>query len=566
MTRAADGRAGGPTGRRHLLPGPYDLAVVGGGINGAAIAYDAARRGKSVVLLEKDDFAQGTSSRSSKMLHGGIRYLEQLRLGLVFEALRERELLLRLAPHLTSVQSFVIPVYAGAPRGPKMIRLGLFLYDLLTFGRGIGKSRFMTKEEVLERVPGLLQEGLLGGGLYHDVVMDDARLCLANVIAAAETDPAGVRVVIRNYTEVREIKPGSPNFLAVRDRVTRSEQQVAARHVVRALGPWTEPELLVPSKGVHLLLPALPVAAGDRPMKDGLLVTHSKDNRVFFVIPWCGRTVVGTTETPFDGSLDDLRVEPGEVRYLLDEVRRHFPKLSLQASDIRGTFAGVRPLARTTSWFGRGRVGLGKVSRVHRIVQEGSVFTVFGGKYTTYRRIARDVLDRVFPGSACTTDRHPLPGGEAGPWERFLQQLPQSRAAHPDHDELKRLYQRYGARLDAVLRLAESDEALSCPLVEGMAETGAEVVYGIQREFVTYPEDFLSRRTTRRFSRDGGRALYDAVEELIRRHATVIPVDLDEARSRYFAALEWEDRLRRGDAGLTPEASRDPAPRQGNPT
>ncbi len=511
------------------------MAVVGGGINGAAIAHDAARRGKSVVLLEKDDFAQGTSSRSSKMLHGGIRYLEQLHLGLVFEALRERGLQLRLAPHLSRPQSFVIPVYAGARRGPWLIRLGLVLYDVLALGRRIGRSRFMTKEEVLERVPSLLPDGLLGGGLYHDAVMDDARLCLANVIAAAETDPSGVRVVTRNYVEVLRIRPGSPNSLAVRDRVTGEEQSISARHVVRALGPWTEPGQLAPSKGVHLVLPPFP-------MKDGVLITHSRDGRVFFLIPWEGRTVIGTTETPFSGPLEELRVTREEVAYLLQEVRRLFPRLSLGETDILATFAGVRPLARSSRRFGR--KGLGSVSRVHRIVQEGSVLSVFGGKYTTYRRVAREVTDRLFPGTSCATHRQPLPGGEAGSWESYLKRPPGTRAARLAGGELRRLYHRYGTRLEAVLEQADADASLGSPLVDGIAETGAEVVHGILREFVVYPEDFLSRRTTLRYSQGGGRAAYDAVAELIRRYSPALPPDLEEARERYFAALEWEDGLR----------------------
>ena len=171
---------------RQILEGPYDLAVVGGGINGCGIAHDACRRGKSVILLEREDFSYGTSSQSSKMLHGGLRYLEQFHFGLVFEALRERRLLLRLAPHLCRPQEFVIPIYEGDRRGPGIIRLGLMLYNLLCLGRNVGRGRLMDRAEVLTRVPELLQDGLVAGGLYYDVVMDDARLCLANVLAAQE--------------------------------------------------------------------------------------------------------------------------------------------------------------------------------------------------------------------------------------------------------------------------------------------------------------------------------------------------------------------------------------------
>ncbi len=522
--------------RPPLLEGPFDLAIVGGGINGTGIARDAVLRGKSVILLEKADFAEGTSSRSSKMVHGGIRYLEQLRVGLVYEALRERHILLRLAPHLVRPQAFVLPVYEGARRGPRMVRLGLFLYDMLALGRRKGKCRFLTRDEVLARVPALRPDGLLGGGLYHDAVMDDARLTLANAIGAFE-DSRNRRdeVVIRNYAQVTAIRPGSPCRVVVLDEITGEEATVLAHRVVRALGPWTEPERLVPSRGVHLVLPAFP-------MPDGLLLTHSGDGRVFFLVPWLGRTVIGTTETPFSGPPDHLRVEPDEVKYLLDEVKRLFPGLRMGSRDILGTFAGVRPLAREEGIFSR--LSPGVVSRVHRIVDDGSgVVSVFGGKYTTYRAVAKAVLDRVFPGTSCTTRERPLPGGEAGTWDDFRRTLgPElSKVGLP---ELERLFRRYGSRLGDVLRHAKEDPSLGERLSPEHPETRAEVAHAVQSEFALYPEDFLARRTAMRFTEDGGRSAYDEVEKLIRAHAPAVPPDLDRARERYFQALEWEERLK----------------------
>jgi glycerol-3-phosphate dehydrogenase len=522
--------------RGPLLPGPFDLAVIGGGINGAGIARDAALRGKTVVLLERGDFGSGTSSRSSKMVHGGIRYLEQLRLGLVHEALRERSTLIRIAPHLVKPQSFVLPFYEGARRSARTLKLGLRLYDLLALGRRIGKSRGLDRDEVIARVPGIRAEGLAGGGIYHDGIMDDARLVLANILACGEVPgaPPG-SVVVRSYAEAASVRPGSPAAILVRDRVTGEESEVLAHRVVRAAGPWTDPSHLVRSKGVHLVLPSFPG-------RDGLLLTHSKDGRVFFCVPWLGRTVVGTTETPFDGSLDALEVEREEAAYLLEEVRRVLPGLEASGRHILGPFAGVRPLARAAGWFRSGHPG--SVSRVHRIVEDaGGVLSVFGGKYTTYRAVAKEVCDRLYPASPCSTARLPLPGGEGGPWSEFRTGADAEIARIGDAEAL-RLFEIYGARMLEVLRLAAAEPGLAARLSPEHPTTRAEAVYGVLREHVTYPEDFLARRASLRFTPDGGRSAYDAVEEIIRARSSAIPRDLAAARERYFAEIEREDRLR----------------------
>ncbi len=517
--------------RAPLPEGPVDVIVIGGGINGAGIARDVAQRGRSVVLVEKGDFGSGTSSASSKMLHGGIRYLEQLRLGLVYESLRERRTVLELAPHLARPQSFLIPVYAGASRGPFWIRLGLWLYDLLALGRGVGRSRFLGPDDARARFPELAANGLRGAGVYHDVVMDDARIVLANAIGAVEAGDG--RVTALSYTEVTGVEPGTPNVVHTRDRLTDEKQRIFAHRVVRALGPWTDPDLLVRSKGIHILLPRFSST-------DGLLLTHGSDQRVFFVIPWLAGALVGTTETVFDDSPDSLRVEADEVRYLIDEVRRVLPGAGVSASDIRGTFAGIRPLARSESSRSK---ATGQVSRVHRIVEDAGLLTVFGGKYTTYRAVAEEVGNRLFPGTKSSTRTAPLPGGEAGPLERYRRGREASLADLTD-TELERLFSRYGCRLERVRELARAEPELAAPLSDGTAEQRAEVVYGIASEHVIYPEDFLARRTTLRFTPDGGRDAYDAVEELIREHSASVPSDLAAARERYFGAIEREHRLR----------------------
>ena len=523
---------------RALLPGPYDLAVIGGGINGVGIAHDAALRGKSVVLLEKADIAEGTSSRSSKMLHGGIRYLEHLRIGLVFEALRERGLLLSLAPHLTRKQPFLIPVYKDAKRGPFLIRVGLFLYDILALGRRIGRSEFLTPAAASERAPELTTAGLRGCGVYHDVVMDDARLCLAVARAAVQAGAPDHPVELRNYAEVLRVRSGSPHRLEIRDHITGKTTELKAANVVRALGPWTDPEDLVPSKGAHIVLPKLP-------FDDGVLITHSRDGRVFFVIPWLGRTIVGTTESPFTDDPGSVRASADDVAYLLDGVHRLFPKLSIGSGDVLGTYAGVRPLARS----GRAkRTGApGKVSRHHKITHESGVYNVFGGKYTTFRRVAKDVVDRIYPGSRCSTGKDPYPGGQAGTWEQYRANVGEREA---QAEALARgMFSRYGSESVAIEKLIDEQPELAEEVAAGTGITRAEVVHCVHNEFVHYPADFLARRTSLRFIADGGRSAYDEVERLIREHAQYTPIDLEAARAQYFEQLEHDDVLRETVAG-----------------
>ena len=539
-----------PTERRPLPEGPFDLAIVGGGINGAAVARDAVLRGLTVCLLEKGDFASGTSSRSSKMLHGGMRYLENLQFGLVFEALRERTLQLKLAPHLTSAQQFVIPVYEDSRRSARWIRLGIALYDLLALGRRLGKGRFLSSDEVLERAPGLSGLGLLGGGLYFDGVMDDARLCLANFLDAHEAARHG-QLHSRNYAEVTAVTATSPIGLTVHDRVLDREMRLLANRVVRVVGPWTDEKsgerLLEPSKGVHIVLPAIEASAYG---PHGLLLTHSRDGRVFFVVPWRGKTLVGTTETPFEGPPETVRVEPGEVEYLLSEFGRTFPELGFTAKDVLGTFAGIRPLARARLGWRR----LGSVSRQHRIVDDGhGILTVVGGKYTNYRAVASTVVDHAAPGTPRSdTTCRPLHGGDGGDWERYRRAQASPYLDRFGEALVRHLFSRYGTKLSEVLALVDTDPALGEPLGGrsggrgGGLDIRAEVVHSVRRESVVYPADFLCRRTDLRFSTGNGRDIYDEVERLIR--ATVgptgLPPDLEAARAAFFNELEWEDALR----------------------
>ena len=528
--------------RTQPLPrGPFDLIVVGGGINGVAIARDAALRGHSVALFEKDDLASGTSSASSKMIHGGIRYLEQGRLGLVYESLRERHILSRLAPHLVRPQSFLLPMYAGGRRSPRWIRLGLWLYDTLSLGRRLGRSEFLGPDAARERAPELLDDGLEGTGVYWDAVMDDARLVVATAQSAAEAAAERSEpFVLRTYCEVIEHHATAPIRVRVRDRLRETEEEVTAHRLVYALGPWTDREQLLPSKGIHLVLPRFP-------FPDGLLLQHAGDGRVFFVVPWRGQTVVGTTETPFDGNPDDVRASADDVGYLLGEMARLFPSLGLGADDVAGIFAGVRPLARKKSWwpFGNGS-RLGAASREHRLIDDGAgVFRVFGGKYTTHRAVAREVVDAALDRSSCETHRVPLAGGESPPGV-VRSQLDARWADRLDGKTLDALVSRYGARTEAVLELCLAQADGLEPLGPGVLR--GEVAYSLAHEFCLTADDFLSRRTTLQF---GGEADYDDVERLLEAADAPASPLRQVVQNRYDEQRAWTAQLRRPVGGAS---------------
>ena len=392
---------------------PYDVVVIGGGINGAGIARDAALRGFRVALFEKDDFASGTSSRSSKLIHGGIRYLEQGHLPLVYESSRERRILLRIAPHLVRPIPFLFPVYGQGPWGRIRLDLGLWLYDLLSLFQNIRPHRMLGRDETLRREPDLLADGLGGAAIYYDAQMDDARICLSN---ALEARSKGAEV--RNYTRVTALirdDDGRIRGVRIRDRIDGRENTVHARVVVNAAGPWVDEicrmdapassPSLRRTRGSHLILPALTRG-------HALVIRSRKDARVLFVIPWRGMSLVGTTDVDYDGDPGKIHCPPEDRDELLQEVRRFFPNRPIGRGDVIASFAGIRPLVSS------GASAAVDISREERILESGSgLISITGGKFTTYRRIAEKVVDlihRRLPERAaarCVTASRPLWGG-----------------------------------------------------------------------------------------------------------------------------------------------------------
>ncbi|MGE0097894.1 MAG: glycerol-3-phosphate dehydrogenase/oxidase [Hydrogenophaga sp.] len=400
-------------------PGIVDLAIVGGGATGLGVALDAALRGFSVVLLESHDFAGGTSSRSTKLLHGGVRYLAQGNLALVREALAERATVLRIAPHLAQPLPFVMPSYRWWQT--PFYGLGLKLYDLLAGGAGLGRTEFLNRQQAIAALPGVNPAGLRGGVKYWDGQFDDARLALA---LARSAEAAGARVL--NYAEVTAVRqaPEGPQRLStldVTDRRTGTGFALRARCVVNATGVWvdalrdrTQPLAAAPGESSHMVSPSQGVhVVVDRDFMPGghaLLVPRTRDGRVLFAVPWLGKLVLGTTDTP----RKDLPREPDafaeELEFILAEAGQALSR-PVRRADIRSLWVGLRPLVAAPAPADGGTQAL---SREHTIVVDpNGLVTVTGGKWTTYRAMAEDVLERCFasqllprrPGSNSATHR-----------------------------------------------------------------------------------------------------------------------------------------------------------------
>jgi glycerol-3-phosphate dehydrogenase len=515
----------------------FDLLVIGGGITGAGIARDAALRGLTTALVERDDFASGTSSRSSRLVHGGVRYLEHGYLHLVFEASRERRTLLAIAPHLVHPLAFTWPVYAGARVPRWKLGAGLLLYDALALFRNVGTHRQLSVADVLANEPALRSDGLQGGAQYWDAATDDARLTLANALAASE---AGAVVI--NHAAVCEMlhEGARATGAIVRDAFGAGTTTVRAAVIVNAAGPWSTtirrldqpnaPEAVHGTKGVHLAVPASRV--GNRGAVTLLSVI---DGRVMFVLPFGHLTIVGTTDTVTTVGPDEIRASRSDIAYLLESVNACFPSAALTEADVISAWAGIRPLSASVREAGTDPASL---SREHSIeTSPAGVVTISGGKLTTYRSMAAEVVDTVERAlgrspTATVTQSLLLPGGALGANEGTINA---AAARVGSRDVATRLVRAYGDRWPSVWAFAERDAALAQPLVAGLPYIGAEVLYGAQREMACTVADVLMRRTQIAFeTRDAGRSAAPRV-------AALLASDLGEQRAaveKYGAEAE----------------------------
>jgi glycerol-3-phosphate dehydrogenase len=468
-----------------------DIAIVGGGINGAALAFLAARSGLSVALFEKDDWAQGTSSRSTKLIHGGIRYLEQVRLSLVREALKDRRSLLADAPHLVRPLPFLLPVYEGDERPAWLLRIGLNIYDRLAGKKNLKPHEWLSPIDALLRAPGLKAEGLTGCGVYWDAQVNDARMVLENVIGARETGAycvSGAEVIAASET---------PDGWQLTVRMPDgSSQNFSARSVADATGPWAnktsrfwsgkEEKKVRPTRGSHIIVP--------RVLTDyAVLVMAPKEKRILFVIPWRGCTLVGTTDVDDDGEPEKVRCTEEETEYLLHHASRLFPQLDWSKSQVLASFAGLRPLAWSDS------KQASSVSREDKVSTQGRVVTIVGGKLTTYRSMARKALKQVFTLLGRTGDPPPetrLPGAPFDPWDSFLDRARREwpTAYGISEETALHLAQLYGNRAVPLLEPLRVRKDLAKLLYIGRPEIAAQVPYAIQWEDARHLDDILLRR------------------------------------------------------------------------
>lgn len=477
----------------------FDVIVIGGGINGAGIARDAALRGLSVLLLEKNDFGSGTSSFSSRLIHGGLRYLEYGELPLVYESLHDRRYLLKNAPHLVRPLRIVIPIFADSERGMHIVRLGMIAYDVLSLGKELPRHRMFGKRQAQRAFPSIMSEGLKGAAAYYDCQVQFAeRLVIENILAAKKE-----RAQVRNYCEVVEIFHDATAVVGLRyrDKLTGRTESVSARFVVNAAGPWVDDVLdtvadpalqryMGGTKGSHVVVPRFAGAPDD-----AIYVEAKHDGRPIFIIPWNGQVLIGTTDIRVDEDPADVRATRAETDYLIDEVNRVFPAAELTPESVSFTYAGVRPLPRQTDG------PASAITRKHIIKHHNHVarglYSIIGGKLTTYRSLAEDTLDRInkdfdldLPHSR--THRTPLPGADH--YDIALRGGGSDRGHYSDLTR-RHLHDVYGGRAPQVLKLAKAAPELSAVVCDWSGALAAEVVFAVRNEMARNLDDVLNRRT-----------------------------------------------------------------------
>jgi glycerol-3-phosphate dehydrogenase len=517
-----------------LADEPFDVLVIGGGITGAGVALDAASRGYSVALVEKGDYARGTSSRSSKLIHGGLRYLQNFDLGLVREALLERQLLAALAPHLVRPLPLIVPAFDGA-RPDRLVGIGLNMYDVMARGRrrrdaepddwSPSRHRMIDGSEVAELLPALAPRKPSSGYLFYDCQTDDVRLVLT-VLGEAERFGA---VTVNRVEAVALTDRGA----LVRDAAGGGELEVRAANVVNATGVWADrlrPEelhdeaevpVIRPSRGTHLVLPSelLPVAAG--------AIAPAGKGHTIFVLPWLGRTLVGTTDNDYDGDIERVRPSGEDVTHLLDALNAFFGT-ELGPGDVAGAYAGVRPLI--SSGDPKKSVDISRKAELYET--SSGMITITGGKLTTWRRMAKLAVDRIVEreGRDAPCRTHEIPLGMA------VEAAGLARVEGVPDDAYAQLAGRYGYAARDVLMLAADRGELAQPVLPGHPDLLAEAVHAARREQARTVGDVLLRRT--RLGLTGARALCAPGQQAPERVAAVLGEELgwDAARRAAEAA------------------------------
>lgn len=499
----------------------YDVAIIGAGINGAGIARDAALRGLRVVVIEQDDLCSGTSAWSSRLIHGGLRYLEHGEVSLVFESLRERITLRQIAPHLVSPIRITIPVYEGAKRGPWLIRLGMLVYDLLSLGKTVPRHDMLSRDQLLTAEPGLTQDQLRGAARYYDAQVTYAeRLVLENLLAA---QAAGAIIHTHTVVNAMTVSGGEIKSLACQDLVDQKELLIEARVVINAAGPWVDsvldttrrdvPQLIGGTKGSHIVVGKFEGAPAD-----AFYVEAAADGRPIFIIPWNEQYLIGTTDIRFDGDPAAVRASRDEVDYLLAETNRVFSSAQLGIDDVHYAYAGVRPLPRREQG-PESAITRRHIIRPNTAVARGLV-SIIGGKLTTYRNLAEQAvdfagtfLDRKLP--ACRTRDNQLPGAYGLTEARA--QLREIALLSPAGVE--RILGIYGGRAAALIKHAgDSKKMLQC-IDPAATVLAVEVPFAIDKEMARSLTDIVYRRMMLGLNADQGKPLYDDLAKIAAAHA-----------------------------------------------
>jgi glycerol-3-phosphate dehydrogenase len=470
----------------------FDLIVIGAGINGAGVARDGAMRGLKILLLDKGDLSAGTTAWSTRLIHGGLRYLEHGEFGLVRESLRERETLLRIAPHLVRPLPFLLPVFANRRRGKWTIRAGMTAYDLLSFDKSLPGHRRLSRQETLRYAPGLRTEGLEGAVIYYDAQIEFAeRLVVENVLSARD-----IGASIHTYSKVEGLLIKDQKILGVRfiDQLTGESHEATAGLVINASGPWvdkllalrriTSRPLIGGTKGSHLIVERFPGAPDS-----AVYVEAMQDHRPIFIIPWNGNYLIGTTDIRYTGSLEHVEISDEEIDYLLSETNRLIPAAQLGRQSILYTYSGVRPLAFSED----DEKGITRRHFIREDSEASGLISLVGGKLTTYRRLSEQVIDlclhRLGRKVECRTATVALPG-TPGSESATLDQLKGLSKETRDH-----LFRIYGARSPEIVELTRQRPNLLEVFDPETGAIAAEVVFAFQSEMARTLTDCLLRRT-----------------------------------------------------------------------
>lgn len=531
----------------------YDLIIIGGGVNGAAAARDAALRGLKTILLERGDYASGTSSWSTRLVHGGLRYLEYFEFSLVRESLREREVLLRSAPHLVSPLLLTVPVYGDRSRPYWKIQAGMLLYDIFSYDKTLPSHRMLPKGKFQQLFRYLDQEGLQGGAQYYDAQAIYAeRLCLENIIAAIE---AGATCF--NYTEVTDLIRENQTIqqLECKDQLTGETFTLSCSDaiIINTSGPWVDQvcqrgkhnQQVSPigkkpkiggTKGSHIVVPPFSGAP-----KTALYVEAKSDGRPFFIVPWLGMYLIGTTDLHFQGDLDTVKANNEEIDYLLKETNLIIPSAQLTRKDVQFTYSGVRPLPYTDA------DSPGSVTRKHIIYDHGqegvnNLISLIGGKLTTFRHVGEELVDLVYKkqhknAPECPTLEKAFPGAIVPSDERVQAAVSQyrDRVSLPTLDHLFTLY---GAKATAVLQLTDDSPELAEPITPYLPDIKAQIVYAVRHEFAHSFVDILRRRTTIAMQFNYGLDVLPVVSEVLERYCGWSEHERDRASLEYYQYME----------------------------